>query len=912
MEDYEDFEEIETLDESDETDMAPSFNDESVSSTMDTSSENLTDNKFEENETDVAAKEKLNENKDSNYQKANSGRQAYQKKLDNGKDYYNNKKNDIQNQKDKLNKDRENNQRKQDKSSERLQRAKENHANQRGFSNKRESLKELKESRRDFKNTTKEKKEINNKEKGLKRDEKNVNKDAKKADRFKKLHPIEATKMAISKPLKILKMKIMLIIGGICLALFLIFFVIELILGPLEEAWGWIDSKITGVANFSEKVENFYNGFGFQNSKEAFYDEIDDLYNRYCPNVSNSSECPLNVPLLLSTIFYTEGMGYDTEYGEIEADGAVDGSMIEGSTNSGTFGAIRDYLRDKFDESIETVSEDGLVYNTGKIYRLRKLARNQFHTNFFGVATREGEEIDISLKEFIDIYIDNISEDVGNLLGGIASSAINTVSTPFKELYALIVGSDYSGSFIDDYGNILSDGFNSVAQLIGDIFYGIADITDIYLSGSSIRIKYRTFKFDEENYKNYLINYYFEHMPEYKSMLGSLEGNARERKKESIYNDIVSNENLFRDIFLNHTSASSEAYVDSCVGAIDNNLVSNLRKPIDIVEGTNINFTEDYAYGIKDGKLHNGVDLNENTTGSKEGDNVYAIAKGKVREINLCQNNNDGVCSDGAYIIIDHTLVKDNNEYKFISVYKHLDRNSIKLKKNSTVEKDDIIGLIGGTASGYSDSYLHFEYRNNDGTENGTAIDPSNLFIPCQSSALLAGNTNEEKIWNYLTGKGYPKASAAGIMGNMKTESGFESQIVQGDTPMTQYSIDYTNNVDSGKISKSEFANNGPNGGGYGLVQWTYYTLKGDLYDFAKNEKKSSIGDLSMQLEYLDRYLTTKNSSLYNILQSSSTSYDTAARRFMLDFERPADQSESAQSRRSNNAKEIYKRYANQ
>ena len=83
-------------------------------------------------------------------------------------------------------------------------------------------------------------------------------------------------------------------------------------------------------------------------------------------------------------------MGYDTAYDEIEASDAIDEYMFEGATPSGVFSAVRTYLKNKFDEAQQTVDDNGLVYNAGKIYRLRKLARYQFHTDFFGTANREG------------------------------------------------------------------------------------------------------------------------------------------------------------------------------------------------------------------------------------------------------------------------------------------------------------------------------------------------------------------------------------------------------------------------------------------------------------------------------------------------------------------------------------------
>ena len=44
---------------------------------------------------------------------------------------------------------------------------------------------------------------------------------------------------------------------------------------------------------------------------------------------------------------------------------------------------------------------------------------------------------------------------------------------------------------------------------------------------------------------------------------------------------------------------------------------------------------------------------------------------------------------------------------------------------------------------------------------------------------MLTGKTNEEKIWNYLVGKGLSKAGAAGLMGNLNAESALNPQNLQ-------------------------------------------------------------------------------------------------------------------------------------
>lgn len=513
---------------------------------------------------------------------------------------------------------------------------------------------------------------------------------------------------------------------GFILLIVLIFFVIELRLGPSMEAWGYIDEAITGTANFSEKVSNFYNGFGFQDSKEAFYDELDDLCDRYgCSNDGTG----LDVPLLLSTLFYTEGMGYDTAYDEVEALDAIDASVFGEGSPTGLFNVVRGYLRNKFDEAQQTVDENGLTYNAGKIYRLRKLARNQFHTDFFGNATREGEEKTMGLGEFLKTYGKNIGKDIVNLLEGLISTSWNSINVALKELYAFIVGSEYSGSFFDNAGEAAQDVLHTITQLIGDIFYGILDITDISISLNGVTIKYKTWKYDEDNYKNYLMKYYFEHMPEFKSMIKGLSDEAKENRKEQLYNDILSNKKLFEDIFLQYQNSSSENYVESCLGAINQTLVNNLNKPVDIEENFNVSFDENYSYGIVNGKNHNGVDLNTTTAGVNLGSNVYSVANGKIVSIED-SNCNDKIC--GKTIKISHDINVDNETFKFFTIYSNVDIKS-GLKVDSTVVKGDTIGTINSSTD--NTEGLHFTFLDANSDANGIVIDPTNLFIICSTSA---------------------------------------------------------------------------------------------------------------------------------------------------------------------------------
>ncbi len=84
----------------------------------------------------------------------------------------------------------------------------------------------------------------------------------------------------------------------------------------------------------------------------------------------------------------------------------------------------------------------------------------------------------------------------------------------------------------------------------------------------------------------------------------------------------------------------------------------------------------------------------------------------------------------------------------------------------------------------------------------------------------LVGGENKEKVWNFLIGKGLTPPQAAGVMGNMQAESGFNPGIVER----------------SG-------------GGGFGLSQWTggrRTTLEAEAA-----KRGVPVNDLAFQLNYL-------------------------------------------------------------
>ena len=165
-------------------------------------------------------------------------------------------------------------------------------------------------------------------------------------------------------------------------------------------------------------------------------------------------------------------------------------------------------------------------------------------------------------------------------------------------------------------------------------------------------------------------------------------------------------------------------------------------------------------------------------------------------------------------------------------------------------------------------------------------------------------NTKRD-IWNGLMLEINNEIGVAGLMGNLQAESGLIPYRVQGDfTQGYSFSKTYTAQVDSGSISENDFVNNGPNGGGYGLAQWTYYTRKQNLYN-RKKQKGVSIGDLDLAIEFLLYELNTDYVGVMNVLKSASTIRE-ASDKVLFDFERPADQSEEVQLQRERLGTVIY------
>lgn len=163
--------------------------------------------------------------------------------------------------------------------------------------------------------------------------------------------------------------------------------------------------------------------------------------------------------------------------------------------------------------------------------------------------------------------------------------------------------------------------------------------------------------------------------------------------------------------------------------------------------------------------------------------------------------------------------------------------------------------------------------------------------------------TNYEiETWEYLMDRLKNPYGAAAVMGNFYIESKVDPGLLQSSYArrLGMTSVEYTIKTDSGEYLADSFVHDSA---GYGLAQWTYWSRKRSLLNFAMQRNKS-IGDLGLQLDFFwDEVQLYK--AVFPVLLSA-TSVQEASDVFAKNYEKPADTSETALKRRSDAGQKYY------
>lgn len=164
---------------------------------------------------------------------------------------------------------------------------------------------------------------------------------------------------------------------------------------------------------------------------------------------------------------------------------------------------------------------------------------------------------------------------------------------------------------------------------------------------------------------------------------------------------------------------------------------------------------------------------------------------------------------------------------------------------------------------------------------------------------------NEEKLWQALYKLLNNAFAAAGFMGNLFAESGFNPKNLQNSF---EKKLDFTDESYTAAVDNGTYTNFIKDSAGYGLAQWTFWTRKQNLLNFAK-ARGVSIGNFDMQLAFLRKELSENYADLLSKLKKAS-SVRAASDLVLTKFEQPGDQSEAAKIKRAGYSQKYYDKYA--
>lgn len=168
---------------------------------------------------------------------------------------------------------------------------------------------------------------------------------------------------------------------------------------------------------------------------------------------------------------------------------------------------------------------------------------------------------------------------------------------------------------------------------------------------------------------------------------------------------------------------------------------------------------------------------------------------------------------------------------------------------------------------------------------------------------------NAKDIWDRIMKTIQNPYGTAALMGNLKTESQLNSKLLESSKArkMGITSDIYTQNVDNGQYTKEDFIRDKA---GYGFVQWTYWSRKELLYDYARKVGKS-IGDPEMQLDYiLEEELPKYYKSVFRAMkEATKDNFREVSDTIALKYEKPSNTSEEFLANRAKFGQEFLNLY---
>ena len=211
------------------------------------------------------------------------------------------------------------------------------------------------------------------------------------------------------------------------------------------------------------------------------------------------------------------------------------------------------------------------------------------------------------------------------------------------------------------------------------------------------------------------------------------------------------------------------------------------------------------------------------------------------------------------------------------------------------------IGLYETDKDGH---FVHVDTRTTKSFWYGQSESPMTTFGATSNSKPVTVANADKVIWDTLKGKGLNDFAIAGIMGNLYAESALKPTNLQN---TYEKSLGYTDDAYTAAVDNGSYTNFVRDSAGYGLAQWTYWSRKQNLLNYAKSVGKS-IGDLGMQIEFL--WTELQGYKKVMTVLNSAKSIKEASDIVLTEFERPANMGDSVKEKRASYGQQYYDKYA--